>query len=58
MIQAVYPINVRLTKAQGEALQQAAELSGLSVSVLIRQAVEQVYVLPEKGEGQGQEAKS
>lgn len=46
MIQAVYPINVRLTKAQGEALLQAAELTGLSVTVLVRQAVERVYVEP------------
>lgn len=57
MIQAVYPINVRLTKAQGEALLQAAELTGLTVSVLIRQAVEQAYVQPLQGKQQ-QEAKS
>jgi uncharacterized protein (DUF1778 family) len=48
ILQAVYPVTARLTKAQGEALQRAAALTGLSVSALIRQAVEQAYVQPDQ----------
>lgn len=44
MLQAVYPINVRLTMEQGEALTRESESTGKSVSVLVREAVEIAYI--------------
>lgn len=48
MIKAVYPVNARLTEAQGKALVRAAHQTGLSISTLIREAVERAYVEPER----------
>lgn len=47
MIKAVYPVNARLTEAQGKALVRAAHQTGMSISTLIREAVERAYVEPE-----------
>jgi len=48
MIKAVYPVNARLTEAQGKALVRTAHQTGMSISTLIREAVERAYVEPER----------